>query len=395
MHWLSLSKKKTVYYLVSAVLIALPGFAVAYQYEARTPKTFAAIAPPELGFVSSQAHLEQALSTANTRPLSKQSISPSLVKLDWSVINSHFDTQHPETLPGVAKAIKSTLRHRVEFEKELAQSMPYLTWVAEQAIAQSVPMESALLPLLISGYDPSMKRDNGHVGLWGLGRLDPLADQLIINEWQDERFHATRASQVVLHAMAKNNRQRGDWGSISYEYLLRSRGGVSDKDTHWAHHAWVQLYADVYLIQHAQRYGIVLPKIPKQSQLATVDLRCQLDKEQIARLSGVSVAVIEQWNPALRRYATAPQGDYTLLLPRKAFYQFQYNLPYFSEHAHLRWVIWPVAKASSWRQLSRSTQASISLLKKANNASIFLRGADALVPVYLTAHNQVMRVGLV
>ena len=105
--------------------------------------------------------------------------------------------------------------------------------------------------------------------------------------------------------------------------------------------------------------------------------------------------MVEQWNPALQRYSTAPQGDYTLLLPRKAFYQFQYNLPYFSEHAHLRWSIWPVVKASSWQQLSRSTHASISLLKKGNPASIFLRGADALVPVYLTPHNQVMRVGLV
>ena len=69
------------------------------------------------------------------------------------------------------------------------------------------------------------------------------------------------------------------------------------------------------IIANPDAYGITLPYIPNQPFFGRVTLNSQMNLHDIAQLSGVSVGGIEALNPSVRRITTAPEGNFTLLLP--------------------------------------------------------------------------------
>jgi membrane-bound lytic murein transglycosylase D len=64
-----------------------------------------------------------------------------------------------------------------------------------------------------------------------------------------------------------------------------------------------------------------------------------MDRSELARLAGTSSKVIQRLNPGMRRFATQPDGVYTLLLPYNKINSFKNHLSALNAKTHVTWQV--------------------------------------------------------
>lgn len=232
-------------------------------------------------------------------------------------------------------------RNASSLRNALDRADPFMGWILDQLESQNLPAELALLPVIESGYQPLARSPGGASGLWQF--IPGTGNRFGLNEsrWYDGRRDVIASTQAALEYFAfLRDEFSGDWllalaayncgeGTVARAMQRnRSRGLPEDfwhlnLPTHTQDYV-LKLLALRNIVTTPGHYGLKLPNLDAETQIALVETHGQLDLGQAADLAGISMDDIRRLNPGLKRRATAPNGQ--LVIPVEAAEKFAARL---------------------------------------------------------------------
>jgi len=265
----------------------------------------------------------------------------------WTSLRSDFVLDHHDDNSRVAKQVHWYESHRKRLETLLDNSAPYLYYIFKEVKARNLPGEFALLPIIESAYDPYAYSYAGASGLWQLMPLTAHDYGTRHNWWYDGRRDIYASTQAALNYLTYLGSFFNDhWDLVlaaynsgpgtlqtSINYNAR-RGAHTD---YWSLYLpqQTQLYvpkllALAVIVDHPERYGIVLPNIKDRPYFAAVKVTKQIKLSNAAKLAGTSVKTVEKLNPGYSHNVTAPNGTSRLLLPVTSVAAFEQNFHHYA-----------------------------------------------------------------
>lgn len=264
------------------------------------------------------------------------------------------DAHTPETLPAPTPSLWVSLREELVFKGESLpqvrrqiawyedqrsllresseRAVPYLHYVMKEIEARGYPADLALLPIVESGYEPTVISRHGAAGLWqfmgGTGRRFGLSR----SGWVDERLDITASTTAALDYLGTlAQRFDGDWllaiaaynagwGNVERAIARNRRAG---RPTHvWAlplrgetHALVARMVALSEIYRNPESHGLELPAVPDEPFFAEVTLSRPTDLREFARRSGIAERTFRQLNPGIRAWHTGPTQGQQILVP--------------------------------------------------------------------------------
>ncbi len=230
----------------------------------------------------------------------------------------------------------SSVSRRLEWYRQNPEQLEYvlqratmlLPILAKEIRDRDLPTELVFLPLIESGFQPSVYSHSGAAGLWQLMPATARSLGLKIDWWYDERLDIQASTAKALdYLVYLNQRFGGDWELAIAAYNggeghLRSRMRRSNSDNFWdlALYRETQQYvprllAVAEVLSNPDEYGISVPFVGKESLLRSTLLTEQIDLRLAAEASGLDYQQFKWLNPDFQRWISPPEGEYSLLLP--------------------------------------------------------------------------------
>lgn len=208
-----------------------------------------------------------------------------------------------------------------------------------------LPLELKYLPVLESGLNPLARSGAGATGLWQFMYNTARSQDLEINSWVDERRDPVAATEAACRFLKRLHEiYDGDWhlalaaynaGPGNVNKAIR-RSGSRD---FWTVRRFLpretakyvpSIIALAYLFAHPVEAGLVPsdPMIPAFG-LDTVMVQRNVRFDQVAQVTGRSVAELAQLNPQYRKEVVpgAIGGGWPLVLPVEAVGPFIERMP--------------------------------------------------------------------
>lgn len=243
--------------------------------------------------------------------------------------------------PRLDRQIAWYQRNAGSLRNALDRADPFMGWILDQLESQNLPAELALLPVIESGYQPLARSPGGATGLWqfiaGTGNRFGLKE----SRWYDGRRDVIASTQAALEYFAfLRDEFSGDWllalaayncgeGTVARAVQRNRSRGLPEDFWHLDLPKHTQDYVPKLLalrdiVTTPGHYGIKLPNLDADTQIALVETHGQIDLGQAAHLAGISMDDIRRLNPGLKRCATAPNGQ--LVIPVEAAEKFAAKL---------------------------------------------------------------------
>jgi len=272
----------------------------------------------------------------------------------WSLIASHMTLQGQANRPDVRHWIVWFQQHPNVLKTMIDNATPYLYYIYQQTQRRHMPAEFALLPMIESGYNPRAYSSAGAAGLWQLMPGTASSYGMAIDWWYDSRRDILTSTKAGLDYLVQLHHEMGTWflaaaaynvGPGALEAAIHRNKAAGKPSDFWdlslpnqTEQYVPKLLAISAIVANPQKYGIELPMVPDRPFFGSVTLTSQMDLQEIAKLSGVSIPIIKALNPGLQRWATAPKGKFTLLLPVMSVETFKNNLDQVIGEPHVSWV---------------------------------------------------------
>lgn len=309
----------------------------------------------------------------------------------WHVISDHFSLGDYSNRPEVRHEIIGFLSNRKILDQMLNNAVPYLYYVYQQAMQRQMPAELALLPLVESGYDPFAYSHAGATGLWQMMPGTSSIYGLDINWWYDARRDTVVSTQAALNFLRELHGLFHDWLLAAAAYDTGS-GAVqaaqqfnqrNDQDTSfWSLHlsqetrSYVpRLLALAAIIKNPDYYGVKLPYIPNRPYFAAINMNSQINLVEASQFAEVPINVIHHLNPAMLRWATNPNGVYTLLIPYDKSAVFTRHLKEMTGKPHVSWQYHEIRSGETLESIAKNYHTTVDLLREVNGST-----ADQLTP---------------
>ncbi|MCB1827851.1 MAG: transglycosylase SLT domain-containing protein, partial [Coxiellaceae bacterium] len=317
----------------------------------------------------------------------------------WSLIQSHMTLQAKINDPRVQHWILWFSDHPKVLNTMINNAVPYLYYVYHQTQSRNMPGEFALLPMIESGYNPRAYSSAGAAGLWQLMPGTASSYGMEIDWWYDARRDVLTSTNAGLNYLVHLHRVMNTWALAAAAYNVgpgaleasihrnKSEGKPAD---YWdlqlpnqTENYVPKLLAISAIIADPAKYHIQLPYVPNRPFFASVTLTSQMDLNEISKFSSVSIPVLKSLNPGLQRWATAPNGNFTLLLPATSVGAFENNLQKVIGQKHVGWIYHQVTNGESLATIASKYDTSMSKLAKVNNlhSGSVKVGSAILVPV--------------
>ncbi|MDB2592315.1 LysM peptidoglycan-binding domain-containing protein [Gammaproteobacteria bacterium] len=248
----------------------------------------------------------------------------------WSHMRLHFKLDSHINQPSVQAALKEYLSNKKALQGQLAQARPYLYYVLSQTIERGLPAEIALLPYVESHYTPFAYSRAGATGIWQMMPGTASGMKLKINWWYDERRDLYLGTQAALKYLVYLN-NFFDGQSLLAIAAYDSGAGRVQKAVQAAPHNNRQFFnlklpkettyyiprllALREIVLHPQKYQVKLPAIAYKPYLEQINLAKPMPLEDAAKLTGISVEQLRQYNPGFRRFTSQPDRAFSLLIP--------------------------------------------------------------------------------
>lgn len=247
-----------------------------------------------------------------------------------------FQLDHLVEHPSVARQIAALAaqdahgNHPALLDNQGAR-LDYLRYVCAQVRARNLPGELCLVPIVESALDPHAFSPQGAGGLWQFVPGTARQFGLKVDWWADERRDPVSATTAALDYLEQLHSRFGDWlltlaayncGEGRLERALRRASGEAtdlfDLDVPREtrnHVAKLLAYAAVFAAP--KHFGVELPvgeDTSAEVEFTVVDTGSQIDLSVAASAMGKSVEYLYRRNPALKRWATHPQGPHRLIV---------------------------------------------------------------------------------
>lgn len=327
------------------------------------------------------------------------SVSPTMDL--WPTLSAHFKLTQYYDRPEVRHEVIAYLSNKKTLQHMLRNAVPYIYYVYQQTQARGMPAEFALLPMVESGYNPFAYSSAGATGMWQMMPGTASSLGLDINWWYDARRDTIVATQAALNYLGGLHNTLHNWLLAVAAY----DAGLSAIQTAQEHnkrvgrsvHFWYlplphetqsyvpKLLALAEIIKHARYYHVKLDYVANRPYFSAVNMNSQIDLIAAGRLADVSPHVIRRLNPGMRRWATNPDGIYTLLIPRAKSSVFKKNLAKMAGKEHISWQYHQVRVGETLHSIAKNYHTNVAFLKKINGLkSHHLTPAQGLlVPLYL------------
>jgi len=319
----------------------------------------------------------------------------------WPILIAHFNLNKYYYRPEVVHQITLYLKNKKVLEQMLRNAIPYIYYVYQQTKARNMPAEFALLPMVESGYNPFAYSSAGATGIWQMMPRTASSLGLHINWWYDARRDTIVSTQAALNYLSMLHKSLHSWllAAVAYNAGIGSVQAAKQKNhrmgksvhfwnlslSHEAQWYIPKLLALASIIKNAYYYNVRLPYIPYRPYFLSVNMNSQVDLDVAGRLAGVSPKVIRHLNPGMRRWATNPDGVYTLLIPSDSKKIFHQNLVKISGKPHISWEYHQVRKGETLTSIAKNYHSNINYLRKVNGlrGSYIASGQGLIVPLHL------------
>ena len=274
-------------------------------------------------------------------------------------------------------------RHPAYMQRVAKRAAPYLHYIIETIEENNIPSEIALLPIVESAFQPFAYSHGRAAGIWqfipSTGRLFGLKQ----NWWYDGRRDVYASTQAAVELLKTLQHQfNGDWllalaaynsGSGTVKRAIRNNRRRGKTTDFWSlklppeTKAYVpKLLALKKIIADPAAYGLELPPISNQAYFARVELASQIDLARAAELAEISLDELYRLNPGYNRWATAPGGPHSLLIPREKVDVFAEGLKSLPPEKRIRWVRHRIRKGETLSTIAVRYNTSISAIKRFN-----------------------------
>ncbi|MCG6939500.1 MAG: LysM peptidoglycan-binding domain-containing protein [Gammaproteobacteria bacterium] len=318
----------------------------------------------------------------------------------WPRIYSGFQLPSDIEEKSLEAEINWFAGHPEYIQRVLERADPFLYYILEEIEKRNMPTELVLLPIVESAYQPFAYSHGRAAGIWqfipSTGRLYGLKQ----NWWYDGRRDIYAATQAALNYLENMNKEfDGDWllalaaynsGSGTVKRAIK-RNKRKNKPADFWHlklpketSAYVpKLLALKEIITNPEKYDISLRCIPDAPGFKQVATKAQIDLALAAELAEIDLETLYTYNPAFNRWATAPDGPHTLLLPVNSAELFEDNYADLPVEKHLRWSRHKIKSGETLSQIAVKYNTSVSHLKTANNlrGNTIRQGKYLLIPL--------------
>lgn len=228
------------------------------------------------------------------------------------------------------------------FTKKMLERKNFYFPIFEKYLAKyNMPDELKYLSMLESGLNPKAISHAKAVGLWQFMKPTGGDFGLRVNEFVDERMDIEKSTEAACKYFRQLYNIFGDWELVLASYntgpgnlrrAIRRAGNVKD---YWQLHPYLhkdtrayvpQFTAIMYMMNHADEYGIFPEEIMEPVPTETVMIDGFLDIETFSNVSGISIDDIQKLNPQILK-GTLPNHSrgFELKIPAESFAYFDAN----------------------------------------------------------------------
>ena len=289
--------------------------------------------------------------------------------------------------------------HPEYIRRVIARADPYIYYIFQQAKARNIPTELVLLPIVESAFDPFAYSHGRASGIWqfipGTGKAYGLKQTW----WYDGRRDIKASTDAAFDYLTTLNQQfNGDWllalaaynsggGTVRKAVRYNKKKGLPTdfwslklpKETR----AYVpKLIAISQIFKAPSKYGITLPAIKNQPQIAVVYTESQIDMAQAATLADLTVDELYTLNPGFNRWATDPNGPHLLLLPLDKAERFASSLEQLPPNKRVSWSRYTIKNGDSLISIAKKNRTTPALLREINTikGNRIVAGKTLLIP---------------
>jgi len=320
----------------------------------------------------------------------------------WPVISQAMQMTKQVNNPQVRHWIVWFEQHRDVLDTMIDNATPYLYYISQQTQARHMPAEFTLLPMIESGFNPRAFSYAGAAGLWQMMPGTASGYGLTIDWWYDSRRDILGSTNAALNFLQHLHSELGTWYLAAAAYnagpgalraAINHNKRLGKPTNFWSlplpnqtKQYVPKLLALAAIISNPGKYGVTLPYVPDRPFFASVTITSQMDLKEISTLSGVSIPILKELNPGMRRFSTAPNTThFTLLLPVMVVDTFKDNLEKALGKTHISWHYHQVHRGETLASIAKNYHTSRSVLKRVNYFSNtrLSSGQGILVPIQL------------
>ncbi len=313
----------------------------------------------------------------------------------WRDIRASFELEHHLDEKRVQQELRWLKRHPRYLARLEARLAQHLAYIHQRVIDRGMPGEIALLPIVESALDPYAFSPGGAAGLWQFIPATGRRFGLERDWWVDGRRDPVAATEAALDYLTHLHERFEDWSLALAGYntgegnVARARRRAPEGASFWSLRlpretsAYVpRLLALAALVDTPARYGITLPAVSPEIPFTVLDTGGQLDLSVAAEATGIDVATLYQWNPALNQWSTPPNGPHHLLVPKNAVDDAQARIDAIPPAERVQWLRIRVKAGDTLSELASRYRTDVSSLRKANNlrGSRIREGQPLLIP---------------
>lgn len=317
----------------------------------------------------------------------------------WDRIRQGFalPKQYHRRIDGEAKWFS---RNQAYLDRVADQARPYLHYIVSQVEKRGLPTEIVLLPVVESAFKPYAYSPGHAAGIWQFVPATGRRFGLKLNWWYDGRrdiVASTRAALdyleylhdlfdgdwllalagynagegTVLKAMRNNRRRRRSTDFWSLRLPRETKQYVP------------RLLALRDIVATPEKLSISLRPIPDEPYLTSVDIDSQLDLVTAAKLADMDLEELHQLNPGFNRWATAPDGPHSLLLPLDKAELFAAQVAQLPPELRIQWVRHRIRRGETLGGLALRYQTTPRVLRQLNNlnGNLIRAGHYLVIPI--------------
>ena len=323
---------------------------------------------------------------------------PSLYQLS-DINNKKIDTQK-----------NWDLKHKIYIERISKRATPFLYLITDEVDKRNMPGEIILLPIIESAFKTTANSPRNASGLWQFVPATGRYFGLKQTPWYDGRRDVYKSTDAALTYLTQLNKYyKGDWllalaaynaGAGRVNKAIKKNRKKGKPVDYWSldlpkeTRLYIpKLLAMAKIVQYADQYDVALSPVKNQPHLKLVNIKSQIDLTVAAKISGISLAEIQTYNPAFNQWATDPNGPYHLLLPVETAARFEEKLALLSEEERIPLHRHKIHSGESLSVIAQQYHISVKALKQVNklSSSRIRAGKYLLIPptddVYNIASN--------
>ncbi|GAB3678295.1 lytic transglycosylase [Salinisphaera aquimarina] len=261
----------------------------------------------------------------------------------WAAIRAGFALDSNAERRPVREWTQFYATHQGHLDASLDRAQPFLWHVVQQVEERGMPTELALLPIVESGFNPSARSYMGASGLWQF--MPGTADHMGLPRdwWYDGRNDVIASTNAALNYLTLlKDRYDGDWLLALAAYnagpgrvdaaLARAQAEGLD-DSYWnlelpreTTEYVPKLLAVRRIMMTPARFGVDWPALDNTPRTRSVKLPGQTELALAARMLDMPEDDLRRLNPGMRRWASAPDDDMSLLVPARKAAAFRQKL---------------------------------------------------------------------